>query len=426
MGVRAGPHRGEAKIKTVIRNGHVFDTGSMSIGSDEVVAIDDGVISYVGSNAQAKACSGADLEIDASGGFVLPGLIDAHVHMRLTTLDFRQLANWSEVEFGIAMARMAGETLARGFTTVRDLGGDVSGLIRSIKRGRTPGPRIFHAGRMLSQTGGHGDVEGGARAVPQCACEMPHTAFGIVADGAVAVRKAARHNLRDGVDFLKVHVSGGVATPSDPLDSIQYTPEELRAVVQEASNRGTYVAAHAYSPESISMAVASGVHCIEHGNLIDQAAAEQIVKADAVLVPTLVTYTAMREFGEQMGLPKTNLEKNRVIADAGIVSLERARAAGVTMGFGTDLVGETQSMQNREFAIRAKVLSPAEILHSMYRVNPQLCRLEGEVGVVAEGAAGDIVIVESNPLEDITVLADPDRNFSHILQAGRPVHRAQG
>ena len=408
-------------MKTVIRNGHVLDTETMSIGSDEIVVIDEGVISYVGSRSQAEACSGADLEIDAGGGFVLPGLIDAHVHMRLTTLNFRQLAKWSEVEFGIAMARMAAETLARGFTTIRDLGGDVSGLIRSIQRGATPGPRIFHAGRMLSQTGGHGDVEGGARAVPQCACEMPHTAFGIIADGVDAVRKAARHNLRDGVDFLKVHVSGGVATPSDPLDSVQYTPEELRVAVREASNRGTYVAAHAYSPESISMAVASGVHCIEHGNLIDQSAADEIAKAGAVLVPTLVTYTAMQEYGERLGLPETNLRKNRVIADAGLVSLETARASGVTMGFGTDLVGETQPMQNREFSIRAEVLSPTEILHSMYRVNPKLCRLEGQIGVIAEGAVGDIVIVDSNPLEDIGVLSDPTRNFSHILQAGRPV-----
>jgi len=220
---------------------------------------------------------------------------------------------------------------------------------------------------------------------------------------------------------MKVHVSGGVATPSDPLDSVQYTPEELRVAVREASNRGTYVAAHAYSPESISMAVASGVHCIEHGNLIDQSAADEIAKAGAVLVPTLVTYTAMQEYGERLGLPETNLRKNRVIADAGLVSLETARASGVTMGFGTDLVGETQPMQNREFSIRAEVLSPTEILHSMYRVNPKLCRLEGQIGVIAEGAVGDIVIVDSNPLEDIGVLSDPTRNFSHILQAGRPV-----
>ncbi len=169
------------------------------------------------------------------------------------------------------------------------------------------------------------------------------------------------------------------------------------------------------------MAVASGVHCIEHGNLIDKAAADEIAKAGAVLVPTLVTYTAMQEYGERLGLPETNLRKNRVIADAGLVSLETARASGVVMGFGTDLVGETQSMQNREFSIRAEVLSPAEILHSMYRVNAKLCRLEGQIGVIAEGAAGDIVIVDSNPLEDIGVLSDPTRHFSHILQAGRPV-----
>ncbi len=406
-------------MHTVIRNGNILDTTRMEMTGESTIVIENGVIVSVGDTTSQQA----DIEIDAKGQFVLPGLIDAHVHMRLATLDFRRLAIWSEVEYGIAMARLAKETLARGFTTVRDIGGDVSGLMRAIASGATSGPRIFHAGRMLSQTGGHADAEGGARPVPQCACEMRHTAFGIVADGVDAVRKAARHNLRDGVDFLKVHVSGGVATPSDPLDSIQYTPEEIAAVVLEAKHRHTYVAAHAYSPESISMAVENGVHTIEHGNLINAEAARKVAAAGAVLVPTLVTYEAMQTVGKQLGLPQVNIEKNKIIAGAGLASLETARAANVTMGFGTDLIGETQVMQNREFAIRAEVESAAAILHAMYVVNARLCRLEGKVGVLAPGAAGDIIIAKANPLDDITVLADPGANFSHILQAGSPVAR---
>lgn len=407
-------------MRTIIRNGHVLDTATMQMTGEQTVVIEDGVIVDVGTAASGAQ---ADLDMDAAGQFVLPGLIDAHVHFRLATLDFSKLATWTEVEYGIAMTKLARETLARGFTTVRDIGGDVSGLMRAIRTGAIPGPRIFHAGRMLSQTGGHADAEGGPRPVPTCACEMRHTAFGIVADGVEAVRKAARHNLRDGVDFLKIHVSGGVATPSDPLDSIQYTPEEIRTVVQEAQHRHTYVAAHAYSPQSISMAVTNGVHTIEHGNLIDADAASKMADADAVLVPTLVTYLAMQEVGKQLGLPQTNIDKNKVVADAGIASLEIAKQAGVTMGFGTDLIGETQGMQNREFSIRAEALSAAEIFHAMYVVNPQLCRLEGTVGVVAPGAAGDIVIAKTNPLDDINVLADPQNNFAHILQAGQPVAR---
>jgi imidazolonepropionase-like amidohydrolase len=406
-------------MKTLIRNGHVLDTATMTMGGETNLLIEDGRIARLG----ADAATDADLVIDADGQFVLPGLIDAHVHFRLATLDFSRLAVWTEVEYGIAMARLARETLARGFTTVRDIGGDVRGLMRAIRTGAIPGPRIFHAGRMLSQTGGHADAEGGPRDVPTCACEMRHTAFGIVADGAEAVRKAARHNLRDGVDFLKIHVSGGVATPSDPLDSVQYTAAEIAAAVEEAAHRRTYVAAHAYLPESISMAVANGVHSIEHGNMLDSDSAADMARAGAVLVPTLVTYVAMQEVGKQLGLPQTNIDKNRLVTEAGIASLETAKAAGVTMGFGTDLIGETQPMQNREFLIRAEAQSPAEILHAMYVVNAQLMRLEGEVGVIAPGAAGDIVIARGNPLDDISVLGDPAANFSHILQAGRPVAR---
>jgi imidazolonepropionase-like amidohydrolase len=337
-------------------------------------------------------------------------------------MDFRKLATWSEVEYGIAMAKLSRETLQRGFTTVRDLGGDVEGLMRAIKAGMAEGPRIVRAGRMLTQTGGHGDAEGGPRPVPQCACEMRHTAFGIVSDGVDAVRKAARHNLRDGSDFIKIHVSGGVATPSDPLESIQYTKDEISAVCQEARNRHTYVAAHAYSPDSIHLAVENGVHSLEHGNMIDADAARAAAAHKAVLVPTLATYEAMEELGAQLGLPANNREKNRKVYEAGIGSIEIARKAGLTLGFGTDLIGETQNRQNREFSIRAAVETPAQILHAMYRIGARLCRMEGEIGVIQPGAHADLVVCGKNPLDDIHVLANPAA-FTHVIKAGHIVHR---
>ncbi|MBT6445226.1 MAG: amidohydrolase family protein, partial [Acidimicrobiaceae bacterium] len=245
-------------MRTVISNGSVLDTPTMEVIGQRDVVIEDDVIVDVVENYHGKA----DQSIDAGGQFVVPGLIDGHVHFRLATMDFRRLAAMSEVEYGVRMAELAKATVERGFTTVRDLGGDVSGLIQAIQCGVADGPRIIRAGRMLTQTGGHGDVEGGPREAPSCACSMRSTTFGIVADGPEAVRKAARHNLREGSDFLKVHVSGGVATPSDPLESIQYTHEELQIAVVEAAHRHTYVSAHAYSPESISLAIGAGVHTI--------------------------------------------------------------------------------------------------------------------------------------------------------------------
>jgi imidazolonepropionase-like amidohydrolase len=408
-------------MRLVIRNCHWLDTDRMEMRPDSTITIEDGRIAAIGPSDSGNA----DQTIDAKGRFVIPGLIDAHVHFRLATMDFRKLASWSEVEYGIAMQRLSRETLQRGFTTVRDLGGDVEGLMRAIKAGMAEGPRIVRAGRMLTQTGGHGDAEGGPRPVPQCACEMRHTAFGIVSDGVDAVRKASRHNLRDGSDFLKIHVSGGVATPSDPLESIQYTKDEIAAVCQEARNRHTYVAAHAYSPESIRLAVENGVYTLEHGNLIDADAAALAAKHNAVLVPTLATYEAMEEVGAQLGLPLANRQKNKKVYEAGIGSIEIARKAGLTLGFGTDLIGETQARQNREFTIRAAVETPVQILHAMYVVGAKLCRLEGEIGTLKPGVVADLVICDKNPLDDIRILSSPAA-FSHVIQAGLTVSRRDG
>jgi imidazolonepropionase-like amidohydrolase len=245
--------------------------------------------------------------------------------------------------------------------------------------------------------------------------------FSIVADGPDAVRKAARHLLREGSEFLKMHVSGGVASPSDPLESVQYTPEEIAVAVTEAQHRGTYVAAHAYSPESIGMAIDHGVTSIEHGNLLDAATARRMADTGAVLVPTLVTYHAMRELGADFGLPARNLEKNAVVYDAGLASIAHAVAAGVVMGLGTDLIGESQQMQARELTIRAEVQPAVDILRSMWIVNPRLCHLEGRIGTITPGALGDLVISRVDPMLDLDRFADTTASLSHVIQAGHVV-----
>jgi len=402
---------------TVIENGNVLDTSAMKFVGERAVIIEDGVIVDVADQHSGSA----DLVIDAVGSYVVPGLIDGHVHFRLATMNFRLLAEMTEVEFGIRMATLARDTVERGFTTVRDLGGDVTGLMRAIRRGVASGPRIVPAGRMLSQTGGHGDTEGGYREPPTCACAMRSTAFGIVADGPEAVRKAARHNLREGSAFLKIHVSGGVATPSDPLESVQFTEEEISVAVVEAAHRQSYVAAHAYSPESIQLAIEAGVHCIEHGNMLDDVSATTMASAEAVLVPTLATYEAMDQLGEELGLPASNRAKNTKVYAAGLASLEVARTHGVTMGFGTDLIGESQVRQNRELVLRHEVEPAVDILRSMWNTNSRLCHLEGRIGTLAPGAYGDVVVSRVNPLEDLAAFADPMTAFSHVIQGGQIV-----
>ena len=352
---------------------------------------------------------------------MLPGLIDGHVHFRLATMDFAKLSRMSEVEFGIRMAALARGTVERGFTTVRDLGGDVGGLQQAIASGLTLGPRIVKAGLMLTQTGGHGDIDPDASVVPECGCQMTSTVMGIVADGVDACRKAARHNLKAGSDFIKVHVSGGVASPTDPLESIQYTSDELEAVVTECRHRNTYVAAHAYLPEAIQMAVRSGVHSIEHGNLIDAETAELMATEGTVMVPTLSTYYAMDEIGRQLGMPERNLAKNVRVLEAGLASLELAAKAGVTLAYGTDLLGESQPRQANELAIRSEVQSAKDILRDMWIETAKLCHLAGEIGVIAEGAHGDLVVSTVDPLEDLAGFSDVATSLTHVVQAGRVV-----
>lgn len=400
--------------KTVIRGGTLLDPHTMSLQANEALVIIDGQVS------DTQQAADADTLIDADGQFILPGFIDAHVHFRLATLNFARLARWTEVEFGMVMARLSSETLARGFTTVRDLGGDIIGLRRAIAAGMTRGPATVHANLMISQTGGHGDVESGVLPVPDCACQMRHSAFGIVADGPDAVRKAARHVLRAGADFIKIHVSGGVATPMDPLDCTQYTAAEIQAAVQEARNRKTYVAAHAYTPEAITLAVENGVKCIEHGNLIDEPTARLMAEHDVWLVPTLVTYQGMAEEGKRLGFPERNLQKNEAVLAAGLESLAIAERAGVKMGWGTDLIGETQAMQRQEFAIRAQVQSAEAILHAMYVMNPMILQKADEIGRLAPGMVGDAVLTPVNPLENISALADEDA-ISQVIQRGLPI-----
>ena len=404
-------------MRLAVQNALTFDTKALDFVGERTIVVEDGEIVAVDPSAAANA----DRVVDARGAYVLPGLIDAHVHFRLATLDFRRLSTMSEVEWGIVMARLARDTVERGFTSVRDTGGDLTGLMSAIARGETVGPRIVTAGRMISQTGGHGDVDSSDRPVPDCACQMQHTAFGIVADGVDAVRKAARHLLREGSDFLKIHVSGGVASPSDPIDCVQYTPGEVEAAVEEAAHRRTYVCAHAYLPEAIEMAVRGGVRVIEHGNLIDAPTAALMAARGTIMVPTLVTYAAMADLGAKLGLPERNLEKNQRVLEAGLRSIEIAVDAGIELGWGTDLLGESQPWQGREFSIRGEIQKPRELLASMFQTNPKLLKLEGRIGRIEPGAMGDLVLLRTNPLDDVGALADPEAHLRSVVQAGHVV-----
>ena len=230
-----------------------------------------------------------------------------------------------------------------------------------------------------------------------------------------------RTELRAGSEFIKIMSSGGVASPTDPFDAVQYTPEEVRAATVETDHRHTYTTAHAYQPEAISQAIENGVRCIEHGNLIDKPIAARMAELGVTMVPTLVTYAAMSEMGAKTGMPQRNLDKNDGVFELGRASIAIAREAGVDLGFGTDLLGEAQPWQNREFAIRAELEPAVDVLRSMYHVNARLCHLEGFIGRLAPDASADVVVVEADPLENLAALAEPDASIGTVVARGRVI-----
>ena len=307
--------------------------------------------------------------------------------------------------------------LKRGFTSVRDCGGASLALKEAIEEGVIPGPRLFIAGKALSQTGGHGDVRG-AHNTSQCCSGLP---IARRCDGVPSCLLASREELRQGADFIKIMSGGGVASPTDKLESIQFTDEEVRAISSVAKGAGTYVTAHAYTPASIRHAIDNGVTGIEHGNLIDESTARYMAEKGVFLTPTLVTYAAMSDPSFAGYIPKGSIDKNQGILQAGLESLAIAKNAGVKMLFGTDLLGPMTALQTKEFGLRARVLGAGEVLKHA-TINPaERLGMEGVLGEVREGFRADLLVLNRNPLEDIEVFDRPDKYLMGIIKEGRVV-----
>ncbi|MFI4988399.1 MAG: amidohydrolase family protein, partial [Alphaproteobacteria bacterium] len=304
------------------------------------------------------------VRIDIGKRTLMPGLIDAHIHVLLSEVNIAALA-------GVPLTLLAARgtvcmrnMLMRGFTSVRDTGGADHGMKAAADGDIVASPRLFIAGMAISQTGGHGDFRHKTQDRFECPCCSGVSYTARVADGVPAVIHAVRDELRKGADHIKIMVSGGVASQSDPLESLQYRIDEIEAACEEATRWGAYVAAHAYSAEAIKRAVGAGVRTIEHGNLIDAEGIKLMAARGAFLVPTLVAYDALRRRGKDYGLSDYSLAKNDIVLAACLNSLELARAAGVPIGFGSDLLGQLQNDQCREFLIRREAMSAQDIIRS--------------------------------------------------------------
>jgi imidazolonepropionase-like amidohydrolase len=357
--------------------------------------------------------------IDCGGRTLMPGLIDSHVHVVLSEVALRNLES---VPLTLMTARAAGlmrGMLDRGFTSVRDTGGADWGLKEATDKWLLPGPRLFIAGRAIGPTGGHSDgrrrTDLGARC--QC-CNAMAFSMGI-ADGVAEVRRAVREEMRQGCDQVKIMMSGGVASPYDPLDSLQFSVGEVEAAVEEAHAFGRYVCAHAYTPEAITRAAHAGVRTIEHGNLIDDASAKLMADKGMFLVANLVTYVEMKKRAAEYGMNSDMLAKNDLVIEGAFKSLEICKRHGVPVAYGTDLLGQLQVAQSDEFTLRAQVLSPAEIIRSATTIGAQIVRMEGKLGCLKPGAFADLLIVDGNPLEDLKLFGEQGRHLSVIMKGGR-------
>lgn len=354
--------------------------------------------------------------VDVGGRFISPGLIDCHAHCFIGQFDDHDSVLPSEMT--ARAGRHLEGMLRRGFTTVRDAGGADQGHRAAVEKGIISGPRLFVAGKILSQTGGHGDHRGRADV---CACSSMLGGTAIIADGVDEVRKAVRENVRQGVDQIKIMAGGGVSSPGDKLVHPQYSLEEIEAIADEANRCGRYVMAHVYSDIGIRRAVSSGVRSIEHGNFLTDETAKFMKERGAHLVPTLITYEADGKYGMSFGWSAENQEKNAEVLAVGLRSLEIALKNEINIGYGTDLCWSPKTYQGDGLLIHQKVCGPAEALRHATVNNAKVVRMEGEIGEIAEGAFADLLIVDANPFDGLECFAQYENKICCVVQSGRAV-----
>lgn len=401
--------------ETIFRNARVLDVAAGQYVDGQSVLVRDGRIVAVSADAHGMAAADAT-QIDVNGRVLMPGLCDGHVHVTAIVPDFALLGRMSPSYVTVKSSEILAGMTARGFTTVRDAGGADWGLARAIAEGALVGPRLLYCGHALSQTGGHGDMRGpGEHNLDQCLC---CSGLGHVCDGVPEMRRACREEIRKGATHLKLMVSGGVASPTDRIDSTQFAVEELLAACEEANAANIPVMAHAYTGRAISRALEAGVSSIEHGNLLDDGAIETLLRLDRWLVPTLATYHALAAEGIDAGMPAHLHKKVYDVLDAGTEALRMATKAGVKMVYGSDLLGTMQRHQLTEFAIRGAVQQPIDILRAATTEAANLFRMADRIGQVKEGFMADLLIVDGDVLHSVEPWSRPEETIRMVMKEG--------
>lgn len=399
----------------LIKNARIVD-GSIAEPTEPLnILIENDRICEVSADATSP-----DAEVmDVRGKTVMPGLIDCHVHVIATTTNLGKNADLSNSLVALRSAKIMERMLMRGFTTVRDLGGADYGLVEAVEQDGLPAPRLVICGKALSQTGGHTDYRGrhSLRSVDYYRDQIG--SLGVVVNGVDEVRRAAREQIKGGADFIKVMANGGVSSPSDPIAILAFSTEELKAAVEEAKNAQLYVSGHLYTDEAIRRALECGVESIEHANLMKPETAKLIREAGAVVIPTNITYDLLAREGARFGLPEESVAKIEDVRGAGLECLTHLHKAGVVMGYGSDLLGEMHDHQSEEFLLRGRYLPAKDVIRSATIDAAKVLRKEGEIGVIAPGAFADIIVVDGNPLDDLSLLTRQGVHMPLIMKGGR-------
>lgn len=417
---------GKSQSVTLFQNVRIFPGKGSELSNPSHVLVRGNQIEKISTQPIATDRRSDTVMIDGAGRTLMPGLIDAHTHVVMETISMTE-ALLSDVGYlNLVAARTAEGQLLRGFTSLRDMGGPTYSLKRAIDEGFVNGPRIYPSGAMISQTGGHGDFfmpTDIPRQIGGPLSYMERNNGSIVADGADQVLMRAREQLRNGASQLKLMAGGGVSSSYDPLDVAQYTEDEFRAAVSAAENWGTYVAVHAYTPRAIRAAVAAGVTCIEHGQLMDEATAKLL--ADKGIWLSLQPF-----LDDEDANPKTgeSRQKQLLIMKGTETAYQLAKKYQIKLAFGTDILFDAKSAERRgrQLAKLVRWFTPSEVLTMATSTNAELLALSGprnpypgKLGVVEEGALADLLLVDGNPMENIKLIEDPAKNFLVIMKDGK-------
>jgi len=395
------------------RNARILDVVAGKVLPEHDVLVVDRRIKEVSTSAIKQ---GSARVLDARGRVLMPGLCDAHVHVVSATNSFIELQGWSPFYAASRMMAVLRGMLFRGFTTVRDAGGADWGIAAAIDEGHVVGPRLLFCGKALSQTGGHGDMRGPGESLEQCVC-CP--GLGRICDGVTEVRRAVRDEVRKGATHIKLMVSGGIASPTDRITSTQFSIDEIRAAVEEAEAASIYCMGHAYTARAIQRALECGVRSIEHGNLLTEETADLFLRKDAFLVPTLVILFTMAKEGHKHGLLPHVIAKVPEVFEAGTRALDICRRKGVKIVFGSDLLGTMHDRQSEEFLIRAEIQKPIDVIRGATSLAAELFQMQGEIGIVAEGARADLLVVDDDPIENLGLLQGQGRSLRVIMKDGK-------